>query len=326
MRIVSLVPSATEIVASLGLLEQLVGRTHECDFPPEVARLPVLTASLIPAGLEPREIDAWVSRVVREQGSPYRLDHEALQRLAPDLVLTQGVCEVCAVSYTEVQRAVAAPWQAVLPEAAPGARILSLDPGRLQDVLDDIERVAEAAGVPDRGRAVRRGLEARIEIVRRLAQGLARPRVLCLEWLAPPWCGGHWVPEMVELAGGEDCLGQAGQPSRRVPWEDVRVADPDIIVLMPCGYALDGTVGQYRRMMAGADLPTWWAELRAVREGRIFAVDAGACFSRPGPRLVDGLEALAEILHPERFGRERMGRRWAPVGDDVAAPGGRRLP
>ncbi|HEY8424596.1 MAG TPA: cobalamin-binding protein [Limnochordales bacterium] len=319
VRIVSLVPSATEIVASLGLVDQLVGRSHECDFPPEVAQVPALTASLIPADLAPQEVDAWVSRVVREQGSPYRLDHEALRRLGPDLVLTQGVCQVCAVSYAEVQRAVANPCQVVLPEAAPTARTLSLAPERLQDVLDDIERVAEAAGVPDRGRAVRRGLEARIEAVRERSRGLLRPRVFCMEWLAPPWCGGHWVPEMVELAGGQDCLGEVGQPSRRLRWEDVRAADPDVIVLMPCGYDLDETLRQYRQVLAEGGLPAWWGELRAVREGRLFAVDAGACFSRPGPRLVDGLETLAEILHPERFGRERMGRQWAPVSGRVAA-------
>lgn len=309
MRIVSLVPSATELVWALGLTGHLVGRSHECDFPPEVAAVPVVTSSLIPPGVTGAELDALVSQAVREHGSLYTLDRELLSRLRPDLILTQGLCEVCAVAYDEVKVATA---DLQFHAAAP--RVLSLQPMTLADVLAQLETVASAAGIEPRGREVRRRLEARLEAVRRRSEGLtARPRVFCMEWLEPPWCAGHWVPEMVELAGGSDPLGQPGQPSRRLGWDDIRGCDPDVIVLMPCGYDLQQAAGEYRDLRRRGRLPAWWDELRAVREGRVFAVQASAYFNRPGPRVVDGVETLAEVLHPEVFGTSRLGRDWLPA-------------
>ncbi|WP_324718020.1 cobalamin-binding protein [Carboxydochorda subterranea] len=309
MRIVSLVPSATELVWALGLTDHLVGRSHECDFPPEVAGVPVVTASLIPPGVTGAELDALVSRAVREHGSLYTLDRDQISRLRPDLILTQGLCEVCAVAYDEVKAATA---DLQVHVAAPV--ILSLQPMTLADVLAQLETVASAAGIEARGREVRRGLEARLEAVRRRSEGLAnRPRVFCMEWLQPPWCAGHWVPEMVELAGGSNPLGQPGQQSRRLGWDAIRGCDPDVIVLMPCGYDLQQTVAEYRDLRRRGRLPTWWDELRAVRERRVFAVQASAYFNRPGPRVVDGVETLAEVLHPDLFGSLRLRSSWLPV-------------
>jgi iron complex transport system substrate-binding protein len=283
MRIASLVPSATEMLFALGLGGDVVGVTHECDFPPAAASLPQLTATALPDGLDAGEIDAAVKEVVGEGRALYSLDEELLAKLAPELIVTQAVCEVCAVSYEDVV-AVAA--------RLPGRpRVLQQDPNTLGEVLGDVTRLGGAAGIEARAGEVRADLEARLERVRAAVEGAPRPRVLALEWLDPPFLGGHWVPEMIDVAGGVDVGGEAGQKSPQVEWERLRDLDPEVIVAMPCGWYLDDSRAQ---ALAHRD------QLDALGAQRIFAVDAASTFSRPGPRLVDGVELLAHLFHPGR--------------------------
>jgi iron complex transport system substrate-binding protein len=283
MRIASLVPSATEMLFALGLGESVVGVTHECDWPPAAAELPHLTATVLPPGLSAGEIDAAVKEVVGEGRALYRLDEERLAALEPDLIVTQAVCEVCAVSYEDVVTVAAR-----LPNRP---RVLQQDPSTLAEVLDDVVRLGEAAGIPVRAQGFREDLERRLADVRRAVAAEPRPRVLALEWLDPPFLGGHWIPEMVEIAGGEDVIGQAGQKSPQVEWGDLRGLDPEVIVAMPCGWYLDDSRAQ---ALAHRE------RLDALGAGRLFAVDAASTFSRPGPRLVDGVELLGHLFHPER--------------------------
>lgn len=283
MRIASLVPSATEMLFALGLGGDVVGVTHECDFPPEAASLPHLTATVLPEGLGAGEIDAAVKEVVGEGRALYSLDEELMAKLAPELIVTQAVCEVCAVSYEDVV-AVAA--------RLPGRpRVLQQDPSTLAEVLEDVTRLGGAAGIGERAAEVRAGLEARLERVRAAVEGATRPRVLALEWLDPPFLGGHWVPEMIEIAGGVDVAGEAGRKSPQVAWEQLRALDPEAIVAMPCGWYLDDSRAQALEHRE---------RLGALGADRLFAVDAASTFSRPGPRLVDGVELLAHLFHPDR--------------------------
>ncbi len=283
MRIASLVPSATEMLFALGLGESVVGVTHECDWPPEAAELPHLTATVLPEGLDPGEIDAAVKQVIGEGRALYTLDEELLVELAPDLIVTQAVCEVCAVSYDDVV-AVAA--------RLPGRpRVLQQDPSTLGEVLDDITRLGAAAGIEEQAARVCKDLERRLQAVRAAVEGAPRPRVLALEWLDPPFLGGHWIPEMIEIAGGEDVVGRPGQKSPQVAWEDLDGLDPDAIVSMPCGWYLDDSRAQTLAHRQRLD---------SLGAARLFAVDAASSFSRPGPRLVDGVELLAHLFHPER--------------------------
>lgn len=287
-RIASLLPSATEIVAALGLTDRLVGVTHECDTPPEVRALPKLTRSRLPASLSSREIDRAVSASMRgDAHTVYELDAELLRRLEPDVVLTQALCEVCAVPYGAVEGAVC-----TMPRAA---TVVSLDPEDLEGIFASIERTAETLGVPERGAAFAGGLREELAKVRELVARRAgtRPTVFLCEWLDPLYCGGHWVPEMIEAAGGRDAFGRPGERSRRVTWEELAAADPDVIVLSPCGFDAEETV---RRFPEFAAAYPGWQELRAVREGRLFAVNANGYFSRPGPRVVQGVRILAAAL------------------------------
>jgi iron complex transport system substrate-binding protein len=290
MRIASLVPSATETLFALSLGDQVVAVTHECDWPPAAASLPHLTRTVIPPGLGPAEID----RVVRETvdaGRPlYELDEVRLAELSPDLIVTQAVCEVCAVSYDDVV-AVAA----TLPLRP---QVLSLDPLRLDDVLNDLVRVADAAGDPAAGERAREEARQRLGAVAGLVAGRERPRVLAIEWLDPPFVAGHWVPEMISIAGGLDVLGMAGAKSRTADWDELEAADPEIVLAMPCGY-------DAKRSAEEAE--AFAERLAALRADRAVAVDASAYFSRPGPRLVAGVELLAGILHPERAARPADG-------------------
>jgi len=302
VRIASLVPSATEMLFALGLGDQVVAVTHECDYPPEAAGKPHLTRSLVPAGLSAGEIDAAVRRLTGEGRYLYELDEPTLAQLEVDLIVTQAVCEVCAVSYDDVV--------AVAERLPSRPRVVSLDPSNLAEVLADIPRLGEAAGVADRAVRLRADLERRLETVRRAVEGAARPTVLALEWLDPPFIGGHWVPEMIEIAGGEDVLGVAGRKSRTAEWDEIAAAEPEVVVAMPCGWdtrqARSEVEGQAR-------------EVAAVGAHRIWAVDAAASFSRPGPRLVEGTELLAHLLHPDRVD--------APAGvpfERVAEPAGQR--
>ncbi|HET9001817.1 MAG TPA: cobalamin-binding protein [bacterium] len=286
MRIVSLVPSATEIVCSLGLADALVGISHDCDFPPEVLGKPVLSEAIIGLSEPSRAIEGRIRGMVHTGRSVYHLDERALARLAPDLILTQELCAVCAPSYTLVKQA------AKLLDAE--AKIVSLEPRGLGDVLDNILLVGELTRTAGRAQALVDQLRIRIGTVQAQASP-PRPRVVCLEWMDPIYVGGHWVPEMVDIAGGVDVLGRAGEPSRVVEWNEVIGAAPDVLVLMPCGFDLART----RAEVGALTERPGWDEIPAVREGRVFLTDASSYFNRPGPRLVDGLEILATAIHHE---------------------------
>ncbi|HWE62008.1 MAG TPA: cobalamin-binding protein [Chloroflexota bacterium] len=293
MRIVSLLPSATEIVCALGLADQLVGITHECDYPPEVRGTPVLTRSVLDdRELTSAEIDAAISALIRaghSSGTIYHIDAEVLRAVQPDLILTQQLCEVCAVSFSEVQRAVAA--------VGGSCEVISLEPTGLEEILRTIALVGALAGVRERAASVIESLQARVATtVSRVGSRSTRPRVWCAEWLDPPFGAGHWVPEQVALAGGTEVAGRAGQPSQRMRWEQVFALAPEVVVLLPCGYDLASTLRESERTPP----PPGWRDLPAVRSGQVYAVDGSAYFSRPGPRVVDGIEILAHILYPDR--------------------------
>jgi iron complex transport system substrate-binding protein len=291
MRIVSLLPAATEIVGSLGQLENLVGVSHECDYPAEVNGKPRVTHCPIHgAGLPSVEIDRWVRETLASTGTLYRLDEPLLRRLEPDLILTQRLCDVCAVEYGSVTA-----FAATLPGPP---RVLSLEPSSLADIFDNIRTVARMLAVPERGEETVTALARRVQAVQtRLPEGVHRPRCFLMEWIDPPFCSGHWGPELVELAGGVEPLGRKGQDSTRIRWERVVEARPEVIVLACCGCPLQRTL---------EDLPILqrnpgWKSLPAVERGQVYVVDGSAYFSRPGPRIVDSLEILAEILHPDVF-------------------------
>jgi iron complex transport system substrate-binding protein len=288
VRIVSLLPSATEIICVLGLRTQLVGVTHECDFPASVQQLPKVTRTLIPAQASSNEIDQLVREQLQTNGALYTLDLPVLERLRPDLIVTQALCDVCAVAEDEVRAAAC-----VLPGKP---RVINLEPQTISEVLASIRQMAKAAGVDRAGKKVIRGLKARIEAVVTRTAGLQRrPRVTLLEWLEPPFSCGHWNPELIRLAGGVEGLGVEGRPSRTLRWDDVAAWQPEIVFIACCGFSAE---------RAMYDLPTLWSipewrNLPAVRAGQVFVTDGSHYFSRPGPRLVDSLEILANALHPE---------------------------
>jgi iron complex transport system substrate-binding protein len=270
-----------------GAGDALVGVTHECDYPPGVENLPKLTSSRIDHEITSAEIDAAIGEHLTDTDSIYALDSKLLDELAPDLIVTQGLCDVCAVSMDLVGEAVAGLKN--VPE------ILSLNPTSLRGVLDDAVRVGEALGYGEETRAKVAALEERLPRVEVAVAGLPRPRVGSIEWLDPPFSAGHWVPEMVRIAGGDEVLAGPGEPSVRLSWGEIFEAAPEVLVLMPCGFDARRTVEEARRVLPG--LPGW-KELPAVREERVWAVDANSYFSRPAPRLVKGVEILARILHP----------------------------
>jgi len=286
MRIVSLLPSATEIVCALGRAESIVAVSHECDYPPElVSRLPVATASAIPPGLTSAEIDALVTQLLREGKGLYTLDADLIRELAPDLILTQQVCSVCAVDYNQTC--------SVAASLNCPAQVVSLCADSIEGVFADIFAVAQAIGVVEQAETLVANLRARL---RRVQQGVPRlrrpPRVCVLEWLDPPFVAGHWVPEMIAIAGGQDVLGVPGKPSFRVTWDCIVAAQPEVILMVPCGY----TAEQARQEWEQLPKPAKWAEVPAVRAGQVFFLEANAYFSRPGPRLVDGVEQIAPLL------------------------------
>lgn len=286
-RIASLLPSATEMVAAAGLAGRLVGRTHECDWPPGVQAVPQMTADRVDrSGMGSAEIDRAVAEAMAEGRGLYRLDARALRRARPDLVITQALCGVCAVERDEVEE---------VARTLPGRpEVLSLEPETLDDVLGCLVRVGEAAGAAAAARSAAGALRSRLERARERTAGRAPVRAVCLEWLDPPYAAGHWVPEQVEAAGGHDPLGRPGRPSVAVSPEDVIAADPDVLLLMPCGWGPAETAAAMER----DGFHDRYGEMRAVREGRVALLDGGAHFSRPGPRLVDGVEALLGALHP----------------------------
>jgi len=288
MRIISLVPNGTEILFAVGAGDLVVGVSHECDYPPEARTRPILTGSALTPGMSAAEVDQAVSAQVGSGLSLYTLDEARIAELAPDLIVTQELCPVCAVSTAQVDGAVRP-----LPRCPD---LVSLDPRSLADVFADIRQMGEVTEHAEEAEALLRSLEERLEAVRARAADRPRPKVVALEWLDPLFAGGHWVPEMIGIAGGLDVVAKPGDHSRRLTWDDVRAADPDLLVVMPCGF---DEAGAREQISLIADRPEW-RELRAVREGRVFPVDANGCFSRPGPRLVDGIERLAELFHVSR--------------------------
>jgi iron complex transport system substrate-binding protein len=303
IRIASLLPSTTEIACALGFESALVGRSHECDFPPTVQDLPILTEPKLDAKAPGREIDRQVRERVSEGLSVYRVDAEALQELRPTHVLTQDQCEVCAASLRDVEDALAQ-WLGERPT------VVSLRPATLGDVWDDIRRVADALGAEDRGRDLVCELSNRLTAIGERTAGLLdRPRVACVEWIDPLMAAGNWMPELVTLAGGESIFGATGRHSPWLDWEALRAADPDAIVVLPCGFDLARTRAEMSPLVAQPGFDS----LRAVREGRVFLVDGNQYFNRPGPRLVESLALLCEILHPDVFGTAQRGRAWAPL-------------
>ncbi|MGH2842049.1 MAG: cobalamin-binding protein [Solirubrobacteraceae bacterium] len=293
MRIVSLVPSATELLFALGLGDQVVAVTHECDYPGAALELPRVTRDVLPCGLTSAELDAAVKQRTLSGKSIYELDAERLGELQPDLIVTQALCSVCAVSYDDV-RSIAA-------EIDSRPVLIALDPRTIGEVLGDARTIAQATDAKDAAADLIRECSARIDRVRLSLRGARRPRVVALDWLDPPFAAGHWTPQMVDYAGGEDVLGFAGEPSEQRGWEQVAAAAPDIVIVMPCGF--DAQLAHREAEMARESLA-------ALGAGEVVAVDAAAYFSRPGPRLIDGLELLAGIIHPELMGErpEHAGR------------------
>ncbi|HEV7528214.1 MAG TPA: cobalamin-binding protein [Solirubrobacteraceae bacterium] len=283
MRIVSLVPHATELLFALGAGDEVVAVTHECDHPPEALALARVTRDVLPGGLSAGEIDAAVRERTLQGEAIYELDRDALAQLAPDVIVTQALCPVCAVSYDEVA--------ALARELPSHPQVIALDPKTLGETLGDVRTLAEATDRRDRGVELIGDAAGRIDRVKLAVRAQPRVRVAALEWLDPVYAAGHWTPQMIELAGGEDVLGLPGEPSQVVSWEQVAAARPQVVVAMPCGY--DAARARQEATFA--------RELAGLRAQRIVAVDASAYFSRPGPRLIDGLELLAQILHPERF-------------------------
>ena len=282
MRIVSLVPSATEMLFALGLGDELVAVTHECDYPPAALDLPKVTRNVIPDGLSSAEIDAAVKQRTLSGESIYELDVELLHELEPDLIVTQSLCTACAVSYEDVRQ--------VAEEMASRPQVVSLDPHTVGEVLGDARTLAQATDRKEAAVELVRSSSARIDRIRLATRGSRRLRVAALEWLDPPYAAGHWTPQLIDYAGGEDVLGFPGEHSLEQTWDQVRAAQPDVVVVMPCGY--DAELA-YREAEMHHD------ELASLGAGEVVAVDAAAYFSRPGPRIVDGLELLAHVLHPE---------------------------
>jgi len=299
-RIVSLIASATEIVCALGFEDDLVGRSHECDFPPRVRGLPVCTSPKFEVEGRSYEIDQRVKAILQEGLSVYRVDAERLRELRPDVIVTQSQCEVCAVSLHDVEHAVCE-WLDGRPE------IVSLEPNALADVWSDIVRVAAALAVPDRGRALVHELRSRMSSIAAAGRRLdSSPTIACIEWIEPLMACGNWMPELVGMAGGVNLFGEAGKHSPWMELAELRARDPDVIFVVPCGFDLARTRAEMS-LLANGDA---WRELRAVREGRVFLGDGNQYFNRPGPRLVDSLEILAEILQPEAFAFGHEGSGW----------------
>jgi iron complex transport system substrate-binding protein len=291
VRIVSLLPAATEIAAALGLMDQVVGVSHECDFPKEANARPRVTHCPVHnAGLASAEVDQWVRRALRDKGTIYTIDEPLLRDLRPDIILTQKLCDVCAVGYGTVAR---------LAETLPGSpKVVNLEPTSLTDIFDDIRRVAEACSVPERAHEVIARLSERVEFVRHRADRISqRPRCFLMEWVDPPFCSGHWGPELVEIAGGHDSLGRKNQPSAQVDWREVIDARPEIMVLALCGCDINHARRDYELLQSFPDFDS----IPAALDGKIYLVNASAYFARPGPRIVDSLEILAGILHPREF-------------------------
>jgi iron complex transport system substrate-binding protein len=315
MRIVSLLPAATEILYAVGAGDSIVGVTHECDFPAEAAGKPALIRPRLDPSALPAEVDRQVRELVGRRENIYALDRELLRQLQPDLIVTQDLCDVCAVSADDLAAALS------LFPAGERPRVVSFSPHTLSEVWKGVREIAEAAGCESEGQALAEWLALEVSTVRQaVAELTPRPKVLCLEWFDPPYVPGHWVPEMVRLAGGVDVLGREGAPSFSIRWQDAIAERPAVVVLMSCGYNLERNINVWR----STKLPPGWDELPAVRNDRVYAVDANAYFSRPGPRLSEGVALLAALLHPTRVGTDLARqpasvRRVAPEAGSLGA-------
>jgi iron complex transport system substrate-binding protein len=302
MRIVSMLPSATEILFALGLDEEIVGVSHDCDYPPLVSERRVVIHSRIPLDATPLEIDRMVREFVERGESVYTVDGEALRELAPDLIFTQDLCLVCAASPNDLG--------AVLADFEPQPKVVCLNPRNLREVWSDVAQVGSAVSRDDAAAKLLALINDRMLALKKQVDKISeRPRVAFLEWLEPFYVGGHWVPEMIALAGGEDIFGKLGEPSFRVEMKDMLAAAPGIIVVAPCGYDTEKAREEYRAMTHAAE----WKEIPAVRNGRVFAFEANSYASRPGPRLATGVEALAKIFHPEVVVSEEAARAFVPL-------------
>ena len=290
-RIVSFLPSATEMVCALGLADQLVGITHECDYPAETKGKPIVVRNVLPIEeMSQSEIDAAVAQRIGDGNSLYQVDEKLLKQLAPDLILTQDLCQVCAPSGNEVAQVLN-----LLPNKP---QILWLTPSTLEQIADNLRDLGEATGRGERAAELIAEGRARLEEIAAVTRTLSnRPRVFCMEWLNPIYCSGHWVPEMVKLAGGVDALSREGEDSARISWNQMVEWAPEVLIITPCGFNLEKVMEESRQLV---DYPGW-SELPAVREGRVYAVDANSYFARPGPRVVEGTELLAHLIHPKLF-------------------------
>lgn len=303
-RLISLLPSATEIVAALGFGNHLVGRSHECDFPPGVEKLPICSSTKILVHGTSYEIDERVKEIVAEGLSVYRVDVDRLRELRPDLILTQTQCAVCAVTPRDLEQALCT-WVGAQPA------MVSLEPNNLDDVWNDFRRVGAALGVPAQAEDLIGSLTKRLAAIREDAQELARPPVAAIEWLGPLMAGGNWMPELIEIAGGRSLFAQPGEHSSWLDWATLIEADPEVILLLPCGFKIAQTI---RDLNLLTENPAW-LNLRAVKEGRVYAIDGHHFFNRPGPRLVESAEIVAEILHPDRFSFGHRGTGWISIDE-----------
>lgn len=301
MRICSLLPSTTEIVCTLGMASSLVGKTHECDYPPEIAHVEVVTKSLIDhTESTSSEIDKHISEAMHSGSGIYAIDDSALSKINPDIILTQELCEVCAVSYSQVEASVR--------KLESDINVISLEPTTLEGILETIIEIGNAIGAPSEANELSRSLRKRINRVSEMSSPRSsKPKVLSLEWLDPPFSGGHWVPEMIDYSGGSEAIGLQGYPSREIGWEEAVAASPDLVILMVCGFDLKKTAEEFQSL---SNDKTWGSDFWETFKGEIFLVDGSSYFSRPGPRIVDGLEILAEIIQPEIFPRTRPLSDW----------------
>jgi iron complex transport system substrate-binding protein len=301
-RIISLLPSATEIVAALGFGDHLVGRSHECDFPPGVEKLPVCSSTKVPVQGTSYEIDERVKEIVAEGLSVYRVDVERLRELRPDLILTQTQCAVCAVTPRDLEQALCT-WTGAQPA------MVSLEPNDLSDVWNDILRVGEALDLLSQAEELIGSLTKRLGAIREQTRDLSRPGVAAIEWLKPLMAGGNWMPELVEIAGGRSLFAQPGEHSPWLDWASLSEADPEVILLLPCGFKIAQTMRDLNLLTENSA----WASLRAVKQGRVYAIDGHHFFNRPGPRLVESAEIVAEILHPDRLAFGHRGTGWISI-------------
>ena len=300
-RIVSLLPSSTEIVCALGFEKDLVGRSHECDYPTSVKNLPICTAPKFNPEGSSYEINARVKALLQDGLSVYRVDAELMKKLRPDIIVTQTQCEVCAVSLSEVEAAVSE-WLGTKPQ------IVALAPNSLEDIWKDIDRTAQALHATAKGKGLVSSLKASFSSIQEQTRSLIHRTVACIEWIDPLMAAGNWVPTLVECAGGVNLFGTAGQHSPWMQWESLVESDPDIIILMPCGFDIPRTIEEAKRLI---EKPAW-NELKAVRERQVFVVDGNQYFNRPGPRIADSLEILAELFHPDKFDFGHRETGWVP--------------